>query len=126
MRRCALMLLLVLAPACSDGTGGMFVPEEVQPANPATNPVLIPSSKVDPIYPEGARVARVEGRVILRTTISSAGDVSDVQPLLIDPPGWEFETAAIDAVAQWKYEPATQNSQPVEVLSTVIVDFTLH
>ena len=33
--------------------------------------------------------------------------------------------AAVDAVAQWRYEPATLNGRPVAVCLTVVVDFAL-
>ena len=64
------------------------VPEAPPPSGPllagvgdVTNPVLIPESKIDPEYPELARVARLEGNVILQAIIHSDGSVGDVQVL---------------------------------------------
>jgi len=127
-----MMLLLILALGCSgNSTGGMFSSmNEDGPEDPGggnvSNPILIPESKVDPEYPEAARVARVEGNVVLQCTISEVGVVSDVQVLRAEPAGWGFETASIDAVQQWRYEPALQNGVPLEVFFTVIVEFTIH
>ena len=45
-------------------------------------------------------------------------------PLQIDPEGWNLETAAIDAVNQWRYEPAVLDGRPVAVIVTVLVEFT--
>jgi TonB family protein len=77
---------------------------------------------VDAVYPEVARRARVQGNVILECTITPDGRVSEVrvvkgQPLLND--------AAIDAVRQWVYTPAFVDGQPVAVLMTVTLTFTL-
>ncbi len=36
----------------------------------------------------------------------------------------DFETAAIEAVKQWKYRPATRNGDPVDILYAIIVEFT--
>jgi protein TonB len=60
--------------------------------------------------------------VVLEVTISREGEVVDVrvingQPLPIE--------AALEAVRQWKYQPTQLNGQPVEVISSVEVQFTL-
>jgi len=79
--------------------------------------------KVNPQYPAEARQARIEGVVILSVTIAKDGMVSDVKiissshPLLI--PG------VIDAVRQWVYSPTLLNGEPVEVITTVTVNFSL-
>jgi protein TonB len=109
------------------------VPEPPPPSGPllagvgdVTNPVLIPESKVEPEYPELARVARLEGNVILQAIILKDGSVGDVEVLRTNRPNMGFEDAAISAVQQWRYKPALQNGKPVEVYFTVFVDFKLH
>jgi protein TonB len=109
------------------------VPEAPPPSGPllagvgdVTNPVLIAESKIDPEYPELARVARLEGNVILQAIIHSDGSVGDVEVLRTNRPNMGFEEAAIAAVTQWRYEPALQNGRPVEVYFTVFVEFKLH
>jgi protein TonB len=109
------------------------VPEPPPPSGPllagvgdVTNPVLIPESKIEPEYPELARVARLEGNVILQAIIRSDGTVGDVQVLRTNRPNMGFEDAAVAAVQQWRYQPATQNGRPVEVYFTVFVEFKLH
>lgn len=109
------------------------VPEPPPPQGPllagvgdVTNPVLIPETKVEPEYPELARVARLEGNVILQAIIHSDGSVGDVEVLRTNRPNMGFEDAAIAAVTQWRYKPALQNGKPVEVYFTVFVDFKLH
>lgn len=77
---------------------------------------------VPPVYPQDARDARVQGRVILEAVINESGDVTDVRVLRAVP---MLEQAAIDAVSQWKYAPTTINGSPVSVIMTVTVDFSL-
>jgi len=91
-----------------------------------TNPELIAESKIEPEYPELARVARLEGNVILQAIIKADGTVGDVEVLRTNRPSMGFEEAAIEAVRQWRYKPALQNGNPVEVYFTVFVDFKLH
>jgi protein TonB len=79
--------------------------------------------KVNPQYPPEARQARIEGVVILSVVIAKDGTVSDVKiisassPLLL--PG------VVDAVKQWVYKPTLLNGEPVEVITTVTVNFSL-
>jgi protein TonB len=91
-----------------------------------TNPKIIEETKVQPEYPDLARVARVEGSVILQAIIHADGSVGDLQVLRCNRPGMGFEEAAVEAVRKWRYEPATQNGRPVEVYFTVFVEFKLH
>jgi periplasmic protein TonB len=78
--------------------------------------------RVQPVYPQLARQARVQGVVVLRAVISSDGRIENLQvisghPLLVP--------AAIDAVRQWRYRPYLLNDQPVEVETQITVNFTL-
>jgi periplasmic protein TonB len=77
---------------------------------------------VPPVYPPIAQRARVEGVVILEAVIDAQGRVASVRVLrsiaLLDE-------AAVDAVKQWRFTPALLNSEPVPVVMTVTVNFTL-
>jgi TonB family protein len=77
---------------------------------------------VPPVYPAEALNAKVQGVVLLDATVDATGAVSDVKVLrsilLLDQ-------AALDAVKQWEYEPTLLNGQPVPVVLTVTVNFTL-
>ena len=90
-----------------------------------THPSLIPESKVAPIYPELARRVRLSGRVIVQAVILEDGTVGEIEVLLCDHPGVGFEDAAIEAISQWRYEPARLFWEPVDVYFTVIVEFEL-
>ena len=95
-------------------------------AGGVTNPVRIEQSYVKPTYPELARVARLEGQVILQAIIKKDGSVGEVSVLRCNRPNMGFEDAAVEAVRKWQYRPATQNGRPVEVYFTVFVEFKLH
>lgn len=73
-----------------------------------------------PTYPQMARIAHIQGDVILQATISKSGIVENLRgvsghPILIQ--------AALDAVRQWKYKPYILNGEPVEVETTIRVQF---
>ena len=77
---------------------------------------------VQPTYPPLAKQSGIEGTVVLNVTIDKDGNVqtADVvtgHPLLIP--------AAIDAVKQWTYKTTLLNGNPVEVVTTVEVNFRL-
>jgi len=78
--------------------------------------------KVTPVYPPLAKQARIQGVVRFTVTIGKDGTVQDVQlvsghPLLV--------AVAQDAVWQWQYKPTLLNGQPVDVVTSVDVNFTL-
>jgi protein TonB len=80
-------------------------------------------NRVHPQYPELARKARLEGRVFLQAVITTDGSVREVTVLRSSNP--LFNDVAVEAVRQWRYEPALQGGRPVTVYFTVIVDFRL-
>lgn len=77
---------------------------------------------VTPSYPTLARAARQEGVVILETVIDMTGAVEAVRVLKGYP---LLDQAAVDAVRRWRFTPALLNGQPVPVVMTVTVNFTL-
>jgi len=77
---------------------------------------------VAPLYPMMARQARIEGVVILEAVLDDQGRVESVRVLRSIP---TLDQAAVDAVRQWRFTPAPLNGQPVPVVMTVTVNFTL-
>ena len=79
-------------------------------------------NQIRPIYPPLAKQARISGVVELSAIIGKDGRVQDLKvikghPLLVQ--------AALDAVKGWVYRPTLLNGEPVEVSTTIDVNFTL-
>jgi protein TonB len=94
--------------------------EPVRAVGDIKPPKLI--KKVDPIYPEEARKAEIEGVVIVEATTDIYGKVVKTKILRSIP---ELDQAAMDAVKQWVYEPFIRDGKPVGVIFTVTVMFKL-
>jgi TonB family protein len=77
---------------------------------------------VNPVYPDIARQARVQGVVILECTIGRDGRITHVAVLRGIP---LLDAAAVDAVKQWVYTPTLVNGVPARVIMTVTVNFKL-
>jgi len=75
-----------------------------------------------PVYPELARRAHIEGKVVLECVIDTDGRVTDMR-VLSGPP--LLTNAAVDAVRNWVYTPTTLNRQPIRVILNVTVNFSL-
>ena len=78
--------------------------------------------EVQPIYPEDAKDAKVQGVVLLDVTVGTDGTVKSLRLLKSVP---LLDQAAMDAVNQWQFEPALLNGVPVEVEVTITINFTL-
>ena len=78
--------------------------------------------RVNPDYPAVARMARVQGNVVLYGEIGKEGKVVRLfvlqgNPLLAD--------SAVEAVSQWQYLPYKMHGSPVAVQTEVVVNFSL-
>jgi periplasmic protein TonB len=78
--------------------------------------------RVQPQYPPLARQARIQGAVVLHAVIDREGKITHLEVLSGHP---MLVQAALDAVRQWRYRPYYLNSEPVEVETSVTVNFTL-
>lgn len=99
-------------------------------ANDDRNEVQLPSSlastllmrKVPPVYPPLARQALIQGLVVLSIVINKDGEVRDVKLVSGHP---MLAPAATTAVKQWRYKPYVADDQPVDVATTVQVNFKI-
>ncbi len=117
-----------------------FAPGEFVPVPPPPPPPLVSTSgkqpqriggavmqsqlvsQAKPVYPPLAKAARVQGTVTFEALIDTDGHVQNLQ-LLAGPP--LLVPASMTAVQQWVYKPTLLNGNPVEVITTVDVNFTL-
>lgn len=77
--------------------------------------------KVDPKYPQAMVLDHVEGEVILYGVIRRDGSVNGIQ--LVRGFDEQLDANAIEAFAQWKFQPATKDGQPVDLEAIVHIPF---
>src|SRR6266566_4125665 len=76
--------------------------------------------RVEPTYPPLAAQAHVSGTVRLHANVGKDGSVLEVEALSGPP---LLLQSAMNAVKQWRYSPALLNGHPVEVDTTIDVEF---
>jgi len=77
--------------------------------------------KVDPKYPPELRTAHVEGEVILYAVIRKDGTVDSIQ--LVHGVDSHLDANAMEALAQWKFQPAEKHGEPVDLEAVVHIPF---
>ena len=112
--------LVVTAAVAAPAIYAFVDPPQVRVGGDIKEPKKI--KDVKPVYPEAAKSAGVQGMVIIETQIAKDGSVNAAKVLRSVP---ELDRAAIDAVMQWKYTPTLLNGEPVKVIMTVTVTFSL-
>ena len=80
--------------------------------------------KVAPVYPAEMKAQRLEATVILDTLISKEGVPLSFNVKSTDV-NQQFIEASIEAVKEWRYKPTLLNGEPVEVQTTITINFTL-
>jgi len=88
-------------------------------------PIL--EKQVPAVYPDFMKTMKIEGTVHLEAIISKTGDVINVKVLKSVFPGeGGLDEAAITAVLQWKFQPATSGNNPVKCSVSLPVTFKLN
>lgn len=77
---------------------------------------------IRPVYPEIARMARVEGTVVVAAIISRTGTIDSLR--VISGPVM-LQQAAIDAIRAARYQPYRLNGSATEVQTTISINFRL-
>ncbi len=105
------------------------VGEDLSPASQTTAVKVAPAvmeanlvtSRV-PVYPEIAKIKHVEGSVVMQAVISKDGTVTRVRVVEGDA---LLRGPSMEAVRKWRYRPYLVNGKPVEVETTITVDYDL-
>lgn len=79
----------------------------------------------DPDYTEAARKAKIAGGVAYRLVVNEDGSVSNLR-LASAPLGYGLDESAANALAGWRFQPATLGGQPVKVDLAVEMSFCLY
>jgi TonB family protein len=127
------MHLVVTAMPNADGTASVRIaPKPQMVGNAGAEPKTIRVggnvqatnlvSQIRPVYPPEAKQARIQGKVQLTATIGPDGRVQNLEVVSGDP---ALVPSALDAVKQWVYRPTLLNGNPVTVVTTIDVNYTL-
>lgn len=81
-------------------------------------------STPDPEYTQEARNAKTQGTCILWLIVDDQGRPRDIR--VVHGLGFGLDAKAIDAVKQWRFEPAMKDGHPVNVQISVEVGFKLY
>jgi TonB family protein len=71
-------------------------------------------AKAPPAYTEEARLAKLEGSVLLSLVVGADGHPRDIQ--VARPLGLGLDESAVENVRAWQFQPGTRNGTPVDVL----------
>ncbi|HEY1264771.1 MAG TPA: TonB family protein [Terriglobales bacterium] len=110
-----------LPPGVEQATGRAVLPPALthRPTAEALESLL---QRIEPHYPDQARLQHIQGTVVLLTRVGKDGTVLKLQALSGHP---ELVMAAADAVRQWRFKPFTPKGHPAEFETQIPVDFTL-
>lgn len=81
-------------------------------------------STPDPEYTEEARTAKTQGTCVLWLIVDQQGHPRDIK--VVRGLGHGLDAKAVDAVKQWRFQPAVKDGQPVNVQISVEVGFHLY
>jgi protein TonB len=109
-------------PGVGPGSGGGFGGGAYQPGAGISAPQLI--SQVKPRYTSAALERKIQGSVWLEIVVTREGRAGDVRVARsLDPGGLDEE--AVVAVRLWRFQPGRVMGVPVDVLVTVVMDFSI-
>ena len=106
----------------AQGSGATRAPPERLPLSADVTAGNI-ISQVQPQYPELARQARISDTVLFEAVIGRDGSIQNLRVVRGHP---LLAPAAEEAVRQWRYRPTMMNGEPVEVVTTISVTFSLN
>jgi periplasmic protein TonB len=79
--------------------------------------------RVQPPYPQIAKIGRISGAVQVQVMISEDGTVDSASVLSGHP---LLRDASVQAARQWVFSPTILNGQPVRVVGILTFNFTLN
>jgi TonB family protein len=91
----------------------------VDAASRVTAPALV--YKTEPEYTDEARSRGIEGVTTLYIEVTKNGAVGNIKVVKSLDPG--LDAKAVEAVRNWKFQPATKAGKPVTVSATIRVNF---
>lgn len=108
-----------LGSGSGGGTGGGVY----RPGSGVLNPRIL--REVKPQYTADAMRAKVQGTVLLECVVLPDGTVGRVDVVKSLDPTFGLDQEAVKAAKQWRFMPGTRFGEPVAVLVTIELTFTL-
>ena len=108
-----------LGPGTGGGTGG----GAYRPGNGVTLPQLL--HEVKPQYTSDAMRAKIQGSVLLECVVRADGLVGDIRVIRSLDPTFGLDQEAVKAARLWRFKPGARLGEPVPVLVTIELTFTL-
>jgi TonB family protein len=108
-----------LGPGYGGGTGG----GAYKPGNGVLTPRLL--HEVKPQYTAQAMRAKIQGEVLLECVVGTDGSVGNIRVVRSLDSAFGLDQEAIKAARQWRFAPGTRKGEPVPVLVTIAIAFTL-
>lgn len=114
-------------PWGAEGGGDLVIQEEALPSPDEfvpyeDQPVLV--ERPQPVYPELAQMAKIEGTVIVKVLVGKDGKVKDA--IIGKGVNGILDQAALDAAKSAVFRPAMQNKKPVAVWVAIPFKFQLY
>ena len=106
-----------------DGFGGGTGGGAYRPGNGVETPRLL--KEVKPQYTAQAMRAKIQGEVLLECIVGPDGQVGNIRVVRSLDSSFGLDQEAIKAARQWRFAPGTKQGQPVAVLVTIAIAFTL-
>jgi len=69
--------------------------------------------------------AKIQGTVLLECVVNPDGTVSNIEVVRSLDPTFGLDGQAIEAAKRWRFKPGTRLGQPVPVLVSIELTFTL-
>ena len=109
-------------PGLGSGSGGGTGGGVYRAGGAVSAPRLL--TEVKPKYTNEALLNRIQGTVVLEAVVTGDGCTSQIRVVRsLDAAGLDQE--AVTAVAQWRFNPGRLGTVPVDVLVTIVLDFTI-
>jgi protein TonB len=105
------------------GYGGGYGGGAFRPGSGVTLPQLL--REVRPAYTADAMRAKVQGTVWLECIVMPDGSVGDVKVARSLDPIFGLDQEAINAAKMWRFRPGMRQGEPVPVIITIELTFTL-
>jgi periplasmic protein TonB len=108
-------------PGVGPGSGGGFGGGAYRPGGAVTAPRVL--TEVKPTYTHEALLQKIQGTVVLELVVQANGSPSRIRVVRSLYP--DLDEQAANAVSQWRFEPGRLAGRPVDVLVTVMLDFSI-